>query len=92
MENEKELNVVIDGITYVPLVPPKKTQDFKEIARELEVVLNIVQTYIDNGRELLDDYKEANLKISHVEAEGFTRAAVSIYEHIEDYKRNFIDE
>lgn len=92
MEDKK---VIIGGVEYVPVTeqsPEFKASVNEKAAAEIGVVLEIIQSYVDNGRELLKDFDEADLKISHVEAEGFTRAAVSIFEHVEEYRRNFTNE
>jgi len=91
MSNENELSVFINTIKFVPYKAPAETQyalckDCRN--NQYDEILDLIQSYIDTGKDLLKDFEKSELKISHIEAEGFLRAAISIFEHVIEYKES----
>lgn len=95
MEKEKQLKVYIGDIKYVPdaeYTESKIRQCIKCRNYQYDEILELIKYNIDGEREALKDYDELNLKISHVESEGYIRGLTLLFQSIKEFKDSFNEE
>jgi hypothetical protein len=81
--------VYVDGHRYSPvdvLEDDSKQKCIECRKVQCDDILDLIKNYIDEGRLLLQDYSADDLKISQVEAEGYLRAAITIFQRIKELK------